>query len=464
LFSAVSIVCVARAVYGADICTTCIEIKLERPIVVRGPSQNEPDAPLSVIQLPSGTFRGFTANATTIAIDGKTPLDLGGPGKTVLEPGSKGSVSECGQWLTTLMPVGGKLFGMIHDERYCNYKLGETQKSMSIAVSHDDGLSWDVLGQIITGDEGNGRGAPGIGDCTAVDGHDHYWYAYCLRQRDWKNIAARAPRDAPTPGKWKEWDGVGWREPGLGGLGSPLIPSAGMNAAYWTRTGTVILLNAADTSLQLSISKNKVDFETLPEPLISYDLINWKRPAPTALYGYPAMIADKGLNDISQKFFLTYLYIPPGQDFTQRYLVMQPGEIVRSSKPPHPQVRTALTRWIDARHETWTTSGPAVLNGQPYSFDRGLGYLMTADPGADGVALDECLSARTGDGFLAPAGKCATGDGLRRRTAGYAFGRQRAGTIALFDCVRNNGARFVSDRADCEKTGTAEHRLGFALR
>ncbi len=279
-----------------DLCSTCIELKLEHPIVVRGPSQNEPDAPVSIIQLPNGAFRGFAANAETIAIDGKTPLDLGGASRVVLKPGPAGSPSECGQWLTTLMPVRDLLYGMIHDEQHCNYNAGETHKSMSIAISRDEGLTWKVLGQIITGDEGDVPNAPsGVGDCTAVDGHDGYWYAYCLRPRDWKNIAARAPHDAPTPGKWMEWDGVGWHEPGLGGMAAQLIPTAGMSAAYWTGIGAVMLLNAADTSLQLSVSKNKVDFDTLPEPLIPFETGTWKSPAPTELLAYPVRCADKGL-------------------------------------------------------------------------------------------------------------------------------------------------------------------------
>jgi hypothetical protein len=456
----------AGAACGTNLCPTCIEVKLEHPIVVRGPSQNEPDAPISIIQLPNGTFRGFAANAETVAIDGKTPLDLGGSSKVVLKPGPKNSPSECGQWLTTLMPVRDFLYGMIHDEQHCNYNAGETHKSMSIAISRDDGLTWKVLGHIITGDEGDVPNGPsGVGDCTAVDGHDGYWYAYCLRPRDWKNIAARAPHDAPIPGKWTEWDGVGWHEPGLGGMAAPLIPTAGMSAAYWTGVGAVILLNAADTSLQLSISKNKVDFDTLPEPLVPYDASTWKRPAPTELYAYPAMIADTGLNNISHKFFLAYMYIPPGRDFTQRYLVMQEGRIDRSPAPRSPQVRTALARWITPQRVTWTTRGPAISAGHSYTYDRGLGYLMTAAPDdADSVELDECFSPQTGVGFLAETGDCPAEGSARRRMAGYVFRHHRPGTMALIGCMKKDGTRFVSNRPDCENVGTRERLLGFAFQ
>ncbi len=455
----------ASAGRGGELCGDCVELKLEHPVVVRGPSRNEPDAPISIIKLPNGKFRGFTANAVTIAIDGVSPLDLGGASRVVLRPGFAGSPSECGRWLTSLLPVRSVLYGMIHDEQHCNYHAGETHKSMSVAVSHDDGLTWNDLGQIITGKEGDMSGRPsGVGDCTAVDGHDGYWYAYCLRPKDWKNIVARAPHDAPIPGKWVKWSGDGWREPGLGGAAAALSEPVGTSAAYWTKAGAVLLLNAASSSLQLSISKDKVNFETLPEPLILYDGNDWKRPAATDLYAYPAMIADKGINNISHKFFLAYMYIPPGQDFTQRYLVVQEGEIDASPMPRHPEVRSALTRWVMPQGLTWTTTGPAILSGNSYAYDKGLGYVMTATPGdVASVELDECFSPQTGIGFLAKTGDCAARGSVRRRTAGYIFRDRQPGTVALVDC-KKNGARFVSDRLDCEKVGTREHLLGFALQ
>ena len=89
--------------------------------------------------------------------------------------------------------------------------------------------------------------------------------------------------------------------------------------------GVVLLLGTTNSGLQLSISKDKVDFDTLAAPLILYDESDWKRPAATELYAYPSLIARQGLNDISGKFLLAYMYIPPGQDFTQRYLVLQRG-------------------------------------------------------------------------------------------------------------------------------------------
>ncbi len=452
--------------HAKELCLDCIGLRLEHPFVVRGPSREEPDAPVSVIKLPDGRFRGFAANATTIAIDAATPRDLGGPSKVVLKPGPPGSPSECGRWITSVLPGRDALYGMVHSEQHCNYQDGETHKSMAIARSRDYGVTWDVLGQIITGDVGDVPDKPsGAGDCTAVDGHDGYWYAYCLRVRDWENIVARAPSADPLPGKWFEWNGAGWDEPALGGIGAGLSKPVGMSSAYWIDANAVLLLGTADSGLQLSVSKDKVDFETLTEPLILYDADDWKRPAPTELYAYPSMIADQGLNNISGKFFLAYMYIPPGGDFTQRYLVMQEGRIDRARAPRNPQVQTALARWVAPGGPTWTTTGPAISSARSYAYGIGLGYVMTAAPsGVASVELDECFSEPTGIGFLAEAGGCAAEGSERRRAAGYVFRHHRPGTIALIGCVAKNGAHFTSNRLDCETAGTRERLLGYALR
>ena len=452
---------------GGELCEQCVAVRLERPVVVRGPSRHEPDAPVSIIELPDGGFRAFAANATTVAIDGATPLALGGPARAVLGPGPAGSAAECGRWLTTVMQGRGVLYGLIHNERRCDYRSGETDKSMSIAVSSDLGLNWKVLGQIIAADSAAavpGRPA-GEGDCTAVDGHDHYWYAYCLRLRDWKNFAARAPRDDPAPGKWEKWSGSGWNAPGLGGEAAALAGPLGMSSAYWRDAGAVLLLATTPSALRLSLSRDKLHFGTMAEPIVLYDSNDWKRPAPGDLYAYPSMVAEHGFNNIERHFYLTYTYIPPGEDFTRRYLVMQEAWIELTSIPQNPQVRTALSRWTGAGGATWATTGPPIAAGRSYTHQERLGYLMTA-PSAQNptVKLDECFSPRTGTGFVAEAGRCAAEGMQRRRVAGYAFRYQQPGTLPIYSCLSADYARFTSNRADCDNAGTRDRVLGYAMR
>jgi hypothetical protein len=448
-----------------ELCLECIDIRLDRPIVVRGPSRAEPDAPVSVVKLPDGRFRGFSANVETVAIEAATPLDLGGPAKFVLKPGPSGSASECGRWLTSVLAGKDALYGLVHNERHCNGQGGGTYKSMAIARSFDYGLRWDVLGQIITGDAVDFPSLFGVGDCTGVDGHDGYWYAYCLRQRDWKNVVARAPGADPRPGKWMEWDGADWRQPALGGVGAALIKPTGTSAAYWIDAGVVLLLGTTDSGLQLSISKDKVDFDTLAAPLILYDESDWKRPAATELYAYPSLIARQGLNDISGKFLLAYMYIPPGQDFTQRYLVLQEGRIALARAARQSQVQIALTRWVGAKGRTWTTTGPTISPGRSYAFGTGLGYVMTAaGAGLASSELDECFSASTGVGFLAESGHCAAEGSVRRRSVGYVDRDHQAGTIPLVDCQAKDGTHFTSNHMNCEAAGARKRVLGYAFR
>lgn len=448
---------------GLPPCLQCIDVRLERPVVVRGPSPHEPDAPVSAIKLPDGRYRDFIAGGTTLAVDGATPAALDGPSQTVLGPGPAGGLSDCGRWITSVMQGLSVLYGLVHNETHCDNPKG-SYKWMSIAQSMDDGLRWKVLGPIISGDDTDVARSQGEGDCTAVDGHDGYWYAYCLRRRDNATVVARAPIEDPAPGKWRKWTASGWDAAGVGGTGAALKEYVGMSAAYWTDADLVLLLSP-NGSLRLSVSEDKVHFATIGEPLVLYDEDNWQRPAASELYAYPSMIARAGFNNIADHFFLTYMYVPPGADFSQRYLVAQEGRIEASGAAQSPQVRTALSRWIDADGDTWTTSGPTLSPEHNYRFDRGLGYVMTAPPQqAGGVKLDECFSGRTGQGFLAEAGRCVGEGSARRRPGGYVFQSQQPGTIPLYSCQARDNARFVSNRPDCEDEGTGDRLLGFALQ
>jgi hypothetical protein len=459
------LLCGVAACGGGELCIACVAVRLEHPVVVRGPSRYEPDAPVSIIELPGGGVRAFAANGTTIAIDGATPVKLDGHAQVVLGPGPAGSASECGRWLTTVMQGRGVLFGLIHNEQHCDYRSGETDKSMAIAQSADYGLSWKVLGQIIAADSGLAPGRQrGEGDCTAVDGHDGFWYAYCQRLADWKNFVARAPSADPLPGQWTKWSGAGWDAPGLGGTAAALAGAVGMSSAYWTDLRAILLLATTPSGLKLSLSTDKLHFETVAEPIIIYDANDWKRPAASDLYAYPSMVADHGFNNISRHFYLTYTYIPPGGDFTRRYLVVQEAFIELAPAPQRPQVRAALSRWTSSDGSTWTTTGPPIAGDRAYIYDARLGYLMTEPPAQTrSIRLDECFSERSGSGFVTDAGRCAAEGSTRRRVAGYAFGAEQPGTVAIYSCLSKDYERFTSNRADCDNVGTRDRILGFAL-
>lgn len=457
----------AQPAQTQDICPSCISIRIGRPIVLRGPSADSDDAPFSVIKLADGRFRGFTANGSTYAIDGAAPLDMGGARRAVLKPGPKGSPGDCGRWITSVIPSGTTLYALIHNEQSCNYAKNQTYKSMSIGQSSDEGLTWTDLGQIITSGEAVSPGrANGEGDCRAVDGNDGYIYAYCLRVADWKNTAARARKSNPAPGQWFKWDGKGWSVPALGGVGAPLHRSPGMSAAYWA-TQKLFFLLSNDRGIKLSVSQDKVNFVRAAEPLIHYDADEWKRPAPTELYAYPSLIGAQGGNRLGTKIFLSYTYVPAGEDFSRRYLVMHEASFAAATTPVSPQVRVALSRFKKADGARWATTGPAIENksAATYAFETELGDLMTAPPPTAGVKIEECVRAGpNGPEHMLANGSCAEDGYQRRRTAGWAYRERQPGTVPLVRCVTPRREIFVSSDERCEGMGANQQRLGYVMQ
>lgn len=458
----------APAALGQDMrnyCRTCITIRVGPPVVLRGPGPEDPDAPFSLIKLPNERFRGFSANGTTYAIDGRTPFDMGGDKRAVLTPGPKGSPSECGRWLTAIIRDGQAVRGLVHNE---NCTHGEApSKSMSIAWSSDDGLSWSDGGQIIAGPDA--KSGNGIGDCTGIDGNDGNLYAYCLRQRDNRVVVARAPKSDPAPGEWKQWDGRNFTVPALGGDGTPLEGFPGHSAAYWATQSLFALMTSSDAALKLYLSTDRIHFSALGEPLLLTGDGTWKRPAPTALFAYESLSDISGTNRISDSALLSYLYLPPGADFSQRYLVMHEIRLKMTDAPASPQVRVALSRFAGPEGEPrWTTTAPPIArdSGKAYKFERPLGYVMTAQPVWPSVKLDECTRNAAGrrDHLIAPADSCLDRSYETTRALGYVFRDQRPGTIPLFVCAAPDQTHFASNDPACEKLGKTLRRLGFVLR
>ena len=97
-----------------------IPVRVGVPYVARGPGAIA-DSWFTEARLPDGRYRGFTALASTLAIDGKEPYSMGGPAATVLKPGPPGSASSCGEWIQHVELQGKTLLGWVHNETACNY-------------------------------------------------------------------------------------------------------------------------------------------------------------------------------------------------------------------------------------------------------------------------------------------------------------------------------------------------------
>ena len=449
-----------------DICVECISVRVGPPEVVRGPFPDELDAAFAAIRLPDGRFRGFSANGATYAVDGETLADMGGPRLAVLEPGPQGSLNDCGSWLTSTARSGAVLYGFVHQERSCDYDVGRTDKSMAIATSADDGLTWTDLGTVITGtDSPLSDRITGEGDCSLVDGHDGFFYAYCLRNSDWQTIVARAP--AQDPVDWRKFHDGEWREPGLGGEATD-IGFVGTGAGYLVEHDWVAAV-ATDpwfNGLRLSLSSDKVSFVDLNEPLVPIDGAGWARPAPTDLSAYATLLNPvDGGNTVGDTFVLAHVFVPAGQGFESRYLVQREVTITVAETPPPVQVGVALTRWtLPGSAQTTATSAPLIGD---YVEDDLLAYLLTRAPdGAASVKLVECLDGATRDArnLLAVDGDCASeGLGLQR-SIGWLLVDEYPGTLPVYECVADDGGgQLISTRADCEDLGEMRQLLGYGL-
>lgn len=454
----------------SEFCIECLRVRVGPPVVVRGPFPDELDAPFTALQLEDGSFRGFSANGSTYAIDGDSLWDLGGPRREVLRAGAPGQESECGRWLTSAIRSGDAVLGFVHQESICDYgPQGQTDKTMAIATSTDDGLTWTDLGTVITGPDSPRPGTTsGEGDCTMVDGMDGYLYAYCLRNSDWQTIAARARATEPTV--WHKFHEGSWTEPGLDGEATA-IGFLGPGAAYLRQHGGVATITNDPWfgGLRLSLSADKVSFFDLDEPLIAVDGSNWDRPADTDLIAYITMVNPQdGSNAIDDRFLLSYIYVPTGKGFESRYLVHHEVTLSMEESPLPVQSGLALTRWRDPAHGTYvTSSGPLTGERLGYEPDGLVAYMLTRAPeGAASIKIAECSSNASGqpDQLLAEDGDCETRLYVRERTAGWLYADEQPDTVPVYRCTDEQAqTHFASNAPDCEGLGTMESRLGYGL-
>ena len=454
----------------AEWCMECISVRVGPPQVLRGPFPDEVDAPFTATRLANGLFRGFSANGITYAIDGASLTDMGGARRAVLEPDTPGSLAECGRWLTSTIRSASSLVGMIHQERICNYGPdGQTDKSMAIALSQDDGLNWTDLGTVITGQDAPQPGrTTGEGDCTMVNGGDGYLYTYCLRNSDWQTIAARAPLTDLLD--WRKYYNGNWDEPGLGGNASA-IGFLGPGAGFMPEFDLVVAVTPDPwfEGVRLSFSADKVTFADFPAPLLAIDDSDWNRPADTELIAYASLLnPGDGSNSITENFLLSYLYVPAGKGFADRYLVVHDVSLSLEDTPPPIQAGIALTRWSDADRTGYVTStGPLTGARASYRPDRILAYMLTQPAsGMASIKFAECSRSLTGtlDHLLADEGSCEAEGYDRERTSGWLFALEQPGSVPLYRCQSpTSGAHFVSNEADCEGLGAMKFLLGYGL-
>lgn len=454
------------------VCQECIRIRIGLPRVVRGPSGIASDSTFTEVPLANGKFRGFTGTAMSAAIDGNAPWDMSAPGVTVLKAGPAGSSDSCGQWLQHVEKAGNQLLGWVHNETACNYNIGQTHMSMVLATSSDYGLTWNTLGKII-GPMATDLPSTGVmsGDTclSAIRGNDGYYYCYGLRARKHQMFVARAPVSDPSPGNWKKYFNGDWSQPGVGGdatlLGNNIRP------AYWSAKDMEVGVDWNAKGITLAFSTDRLHFTDLPQPILVLDAGSWNRKADSAeLLAYETLIdAKTGENQLGDHWLMAYMYLQPGEGFDKRYLVFRPVDVTFGRRPDEPQSAVALARWYNAKlHDRWSTVAPVPGNYADYQLETVSGYLLTtADPNRATVELEDCVAHWAGhpDHLLSEKGFCETHGFQRLRTAGWVYTQPQPDTVPLYLCHNTaDQFHFASNDTQCEKLGTPEKLLGYALK
>jgi hypothetical protein len=452
-----------------------MRVRVGVPLVSRGPAGNIADNWFTEIRLPNGKFRGFTAGATTFAIDGDQPYSMGGQAATVLKPGPGGSRDSCGQWIQHVEVQGKILIGWIHNETACDYaKYGQTHASMTIATSTDYGLTWKIEGRIITGTDPPAAGKETGDSCVSVvRSQDGYDYAYCLHNggQSWNGgyaFIARAASANLAPGQWKKYFNGQWSEPGVDGKSSKID---GLGVAWWSTMGETLALNWVKGDMGLQASEDRLHFTTVfPQPLMLAEPGDWSRKNGLELLSYPVLIdAKTGLNQLGDRWLLAYMYLSPDEGFGKRYLVFRPVDISWSRAAEEPQAGEMLTHWYDAaQHDHWATTAPVPGNYTAYKLVAQLGYMMTVpDPKLASVELEECISKWPGhpDHILIQKGICETQGYRRLRSAGFVYAAAEPNTQPLYRCYSDaEKSHFAANRDDCNSMGRRETLLGYDLK
>ncbi len=146
-----------------------------------------------------------------------------------------------GRWIeATYRDDDGTLYGWYHNEPHpvCMAKPELTAPRIGAVKSRDNGASWQDLGLILEAppdslycETANKFFAGGNGDFSVIvdQKRDHIYFFFSTYH---KNVAeqgiavARMPyddRDSPV-GKVVKWHAGQWKEPGIGGLVSPIFP------------------------------------------------------------------------------------------------------------------------------------------------------------------------------------------------------------------------------------------------
>lgn len=469
--------------------TSCLTFRVGPAFRVTGPNVYA-DAPFFAYNTGSG-IRGYVSNSSTYRLEGpdmehltpnySSPVIGAGPGGS-----NGGNFDGCGAWLMSVEQDGSIFRGWYHAEKQCDYTNGgQTHKSAAYAQS-SDGLTFSKINypnnQVLTGTASNiptpGK-QTGEGDISVVKFGSYYYMYYAIQQNpdlSRNGVAQATIASGGVPGAWLKYYNGSFSQPGIGGVSTSVgfLGSSGQaNLFQYPGYSTKVAFIGGDAGvtdsqrkgLKLSFSDDGIHFTSLSEPLFLSSEYWGAPPNPSEHVAYPSIVGLTGGKTWGTSgFYLFYMYIEPGGNTGQRFLVRRKVDVLDNAVQGAPRVKVALTRYYSSsRVDHWTTT--AMVPDAYLSVVKSYGYVFTRpQPGM--IELKDCYIPSWDDHMISnSATECTASNVKTLRTIGWVWSSPQPGTVPLYRCYWQSATNhYVSFNSNCDSTGpdmVTEFILGY---
>lgn len=492
-----------------------VEVQLGPEELLLGPSGHV-DSPYFSERDAAGRLFGVMGNADTSFYSSRNNARLSNP-RIVLRKGKTGAFDGCGAWL---LPSIHKVtprhwVGWYHAEQAgagdggtCNYGDQSTVWRIAFTQSTDAGRTWTkptfrrannyVITQNSaltdrsanspwTEDAGNGR-------VMRIGAFFYLFYMAASAETDrirYLHVARSPVEKLGKPGTWQKYychDPLvgpvecGFTQPGVGGKSSHIgsqpnelaVPSNARFVTWNNYLGRYIGVQATGTvgfNLYMSELSSQAEawkrwsgavrfyppVSRTKDPLVDQWGVRTSRAR--HLYAYPSILGVDGGNSVTgQDFYLYYMKLFPGDDFTHRYLFRRKVSLVKTASNAglHRVQLTTYLNKTDGRRRSSTERPQA----KAYRFERISGYLLAVErPGW--VPVLECVGPRSR--YYLRKSSCSSTHREVRLVGWISPTKTASAPVQVFTCFnRPKRNSFVSTSQTCSgarRTGV----LGFAL-
>jgi len=240
------------------------------------------------------------------------------------------------------------------------------------------------------------------------------------------------------------------------GFGNNMLISVGVQ-----ETGIFFSISQSDSTETIG-----QQWVTSPFPLLLSGVGNsWDRtPVVGELWAYPKLVPQNGGDNIgaSTSAFLVAMYLFPGQDFSQRYMVKFPVNFLPLPASPDQGVLIVLPQYFrNATNDFFETTSPVPTT---YTLVSNLGLLMTAKPFSEqSVLLQSCVNNQTGTHFVTNS-SCEelSLTGVLVKPLGWIYLNSGPGRQAIYLCVLSLPADF-SFKLSLDENCGSEGKMGLSF-